>query len=161
MCWHLRFEFPKCVRPQKVLQGRRDVKARDLFSGARRWHQERHQPVLKTGQQSFIGQIWQCEIGAGEPGGTLQQVLSLGGFWDAEHAYAVDWFMTAMLEEKEDQKRVKLKIGANDFSMTEDMRALIGEKNRAVAAQSFTSLPACAEPEGFYIDAMDRSGIYG
>lgn len=70
-------------------------------------------------------------------------------------------FMTAMLEEKEDQKRVKLKIGANDFSMTEDMRALIGEKNRAVAAQSFTSLPACAEPEGFYVDAMDRNGLYG
>lgn len=67
-------------------------------------------------------------------------------------------FLTAMLDSAEDRKRVKLKIGANDFVMTKDMRALIGEKNPAVAAQSFTSLPACAEPEGFYIDAGECGG---
>ncbi|QIE56310.1 acetoacetate decarboxylase family protein [Pikeienuella piscinae] len=70
-------------------------------------------------------------------------------------------FKTAMLDGKDDHKRVKLKIGANDFVMTKDMRALIGEKNRAVAGQSFTSLPACAEPEGFYVDADVRDESYG
>lgn len=70
-------------------------------------------------------------------------------------------FQTAMLDDKKDAKRVKLKVGANDFVMTKDVAALIGEKNRAVAAQTFASAPACAEPEGFYIDAMDRGDAYG
>lgn len=74
-------------------------------------------------------------------------------------------FMTAMLEKKADAKddgaRVSLKIGGNDFVMTRDMRALLGDAGPPAAAQTFTSLPACAEPEGFYIDAADRGDAYG
>ena len=69
-------------------------------------------------------------------------------------------FMTAMLKGKE-RDRVKLKIGKNDFVMTKDMRALIGEKNRPVAAQTFSSVPACVEPEGFWVDGIDREDAYG
>ncbi len=70
-------------------------------------------------------------------------------------------FMTAMLTTKEDRKRVTLKIGKNDFVMTKDMRTLIGEKNKPVAVQSFTSAPACAEPEGFWLDGIDRDDSFG
>lgn len=70
-------------------------------------------------------------------------------------------FRTAMLDGKGDAKRVKLKIGENDFAMTKDMRALLGDKQKPAAAQTFTSLPACAEPEGFYIDALDGGAAYG
>lgn len=70
-------------------------------------------------------------------------------------------FLTAMLDGKEDRARVKLKIGSNDFVMTEDMRTLIGAKNKPVAAQTFVSLPACAEPEGFYVDGIDRDDAFG
>lgn len=70
-------------------------------------------------------------------------------------------FMSAMFDDPDDRARVTLKIGANDFTMTADMRALIGERNRAVAAQSFSSLPACVEPEGFYLDTMDQGDNHG
>jgi len=70
-------------------------------------------------------------------------------------------FMTAMLDDPQDRARVSLDIGTNDFAMTTDMRALIGDGNSAVAAQSFSSLPACVEPEGFYIDTRDLGDTHG
>lgn len=70
-------------------------------------------------------------------------------------------FMTAMLDDPDDRARVTLKIGANDFAMAADMRALIGEQTQAVAAQSFSSLPACVEPEGFYLDTVDQGDGHG
>ena len=68
-------------------------------------------------------------------------------------------FNTCMLDE-DMQKRVALTIGENDFAMTRDMRALFTDK-RAAAAQIFESAPACIEPRGFYVDAIDRDDRYG
>ncbi len=70
-------------------------------------------------------------------------------------------FQTAMLDRDQDRQRVSLRIGDNDFVMSRDLRALIGDHNPAVAAQTFVSLPACIEPEGFYVDGIDREDAYG
>jgi hypothetical protein len=66
----------------------------------------------------------------------------------------VGLFDTAMLS-KEQGKAIKLEIGANDFPMTRDMRALFTDMT-AVAAQTFDSPPACIEPRGFYMDSIDQ-----
>ena len=70
-------------------------------------------------------------------------------------------FQTAMLSTARDKKRVKLKIGDNDFQMTKDMRALIGDKNQPIACQTFDSIPGCIEPLGFYVDGINRDDTYG
>ncbi|MGI9319108.1 MAG: hypothetical protein ACR2QW_17405 [bacterium] len=65
-------------------------------------------------------------------------------------------FDTIMLEPKQ-AKKISLTIGDNDFAMTKDMRALFTKENmNPVAAQIFESPPACIEPRGFYVDAIDR-----
>jgi len=69
----------------------------------------------------------------------------------------VGLFDTAMLTDEEGRKKAKdytLKIGDNDFPMTRDMRALFTDMT-PVAAQVFESPPACIEPRGFYVDAID------
>ena len=65
----------------------------------------------------------------------------------------VGMFDTAMLEPQQ-AEAIGLEIGANDFAMTRDMRALF-ETRTPVAAQVFDSPPACIEPRGFYVDALD------
>lgn len=65
----------------------------------------------------------------------------------------VGLFQTAMLPPGQ-AAGIELEIGRNDFAMTRDMRALFtGEP--PVAAQVFDSPPACIEPRGFYVDALD------
>lgn len=64
-------------------------------------------------------------------------------------------FDTIMLSKKQADK-ISLKIGDNDFAMTRDMRALFTDM-KPVAAQIFESPPACIEPRGFYVDAIDGS----
>jgi len=68
-------------------------------------------------------------------------------------------FQTAMLTSKAGREKAKdyeLKIGDNDFPMTRDMRALFTDTpSPPVAAQVFESPPACIEPRGFYVDAID------
>lgn len=63
-------------------------------------------------------------------------------------------FDTAMLT-PEAGRAVRLEIGGNDFPMTRDMRALFTDMV-PVAAQVFESPPACIEPRGFYLDAIDQ-----
>ena len=66
-------------------------------------------------------------------------------------------FDTAVLSTKEGKrvaKTFKLKIGDNDFPMTRDMRRLFTDMT-PVAVQVFESPPACYEPRGFYVDAID------
>lgn len=63
-------------------------------------------------------------------------------------------FDTILLDE-EDAKKIELQIGDNDFAMTKDMNALFTDMT-PVAAQIFDSPPACIEPRGFYVDAIDR-----
>jgi hypothetical protein len=75
------------------------------------------------------------------------------------HWTIVGVFNTCMLD-VDRQRRIALKIGKNDFAMTRDMRALFTDKT-AVAAQTFESPPACIEPRGFYVDAIDRDDLYG
>jgi hypothetical protein len=65
----------------------------------------------------------------------------------------VGLFDTAMLT-KQHAGKIKLEIGDNDFAMTRDMRALFTDMT-PVAAQIFESPPACIEPRGFYLDAID------
>lgn len=77
------------------------------------------------------------------------------------HWTIVGIFNTCMLDQdKARQRKVKLEIGNNDFSMTRDMRALFTDKAPA-AVQTFDSPPACIEPRGFYVDAIDRDDRYG
>lgn len=63
-------------------------------------------------------------------------------------------FDTVMLSD-EQAAGITLEIGDNDFAMTRDMRALFSDLT-PVAAQIFESPPACIEPRGFYVDAIDR-----
>ncbi len=74
------------------------------------------------------------------------------------HWTIVGVFQTAILS-PEEAAGVSLKIGENDFSMTQDMRVLFADAT-PVAAQVFESPPACIEPRGFYVDAIegDRHG---
>lgn len=65
----------------------------------------------------------------------------------------VGLFQTAMLTPAQ-AKAVRLEIGGNEFAMTRDMRTLFGGAEPA-AAQVFDSPPACIEPRGFYVDAID------
>lgn len=70
----------------------------------------------------------------------------------------VGLFETAMLTDEAGRKAAegyKLKIGDNDFPMTRDMRAIFTDLT-PVAAQIFDSPPACIEPRGFYVDAIDE-----
>ncbi len=65
----------------------------------------------------------------------------------------VGLFQTAILT-PEQSAAVSLEIGKNDFVMTRDMRRLFSDPV-AAAAQVFDSPPACIEPRGFYVDAID------
>ena len=65
----------------------------------------------------------------------------------------VGLFQTAMLTPGQ-AGAPRLEIGQNDFAMTRDMRALFTDPVLA-AAQIFDSPPACIEPRGFYVDALD------
>ena len=65
----------------------------------------------------------------------------------------VGLFDTIILSKKQADK-ITLEIGDNDFAMTRDMRALFTDM-KPVAAQIFESPPACIEPRGFYVDAID------
>ncbi|MDI3337207.1 hypothetical protein QKW60_12380 [Defluviimonas aestuarii] len=66
----------------------------------------------------------------------------------------VGLFDTVMLSPAQARK-IRLEIGDNDFAMTKDMRALFSDMQPA-AVQIFESPPACIEPRGFYMDAIDR-----
>lgn len=65
----------------------------------------------------------------------------------------VGLFQTAILTQVQ-RARIKLEIGDNDFAMTRDMRVLFAGAE-PVAAQVFESPPACIEPRGFYVDAIE------
>ncbi|MHA3978764.1 hypothetical protein ACW9UR_13855 [Halovulum sp. GXIMD14794] len=67
-------------------------------------------------------------------------------------------FETAMLDNDAGRavaKQFRLEIGQNDFAMTRDMRTLFSHASLPVAVQTFDSPPACIEPRGFYVDAID------
>ena len=67
-------------------------------------------------------------------------------------------FETAMLDNDPGRavaKQFQLEIGQNDFAMTRDMRTLFSHAGLPVAVQTFDSPPACIEPRGFYVDAID------
>lgn len=65
----------------------------------------------------------------------------------------VGLFETVMLT-PEEAGGIDLQLGTNDFPMTRDMRALFTDRAPA-AVQVFESPPACIEPRGFYVDAID------
>ncbi len=71
----------------------------------------------------------------------------------------VGLFDTLMLSDTQ-KAGIKLEIGKNDFPMTRDMRALFKGATPA-AAQIFESPPACIEPRGFYVDAIDQDRHHG
>ncbi|MBO9397971.1 hypothetical protein J7400_14885 [Shimia sp. R9_2] len=66
-------------------------------------------------------------------------------------------FETALLTDEAGQeiaKTFELKLGDNDFPMARDMHTLFTDMT-PVAIQVFESPPACFEPRGFYVDAID------
>jgi hypothetical protein len=64
-------------------------------------------------------------------------------------------FDTAMIESDAQKDTIRLQIGKNTFCMTKDMRKLFAGATPA-AVQTFESPPACIEPRGYYVDAIDR-----
>jgi hypothetical protein len=54
----------------------------------------------------------------------------------------------------EQSESITISFGDNDFIMTRDMRRLFTDR-QPVAVQIFESQPACLEPRGFYVDALD------